>query len=309
MGKGIFKFSLCIALALLVSGCASEANKQGQIAVVDWDKAVSAHPLDKKLKTGEKILKELVQRRKDQESIARTQMLSLNKLQMLKKVSEQNYHLADINTRMLQMRVYENEKMQKQIKLYEAEADEILAARKHSIENDYQLEIFNLELALQNVMMNATQKAELENKIAQTKAVRDTRLGQLQQEKQVLVAQKAAPYLEEVKRRLAEQQSKLEQEAVAEMDGKANRDAELMKGAPNSLKQALEIMDKEIDKQQDKNSALRKTISSDIEKASVELAKKRGYGIVLNKFKVNIKADDITNDVISDLQKIKKDNK
>jgi len=309
MSKGFLKLSICMVLALLVSGCANEANKQGKIAVVNWDKAVTSHPLDSKLKTGEKILKELVQRRKDQENIARTQMTSLSKLQMLKKMSEQNYHLADINTRMLQMRAYENDKMQKQIKIYESEADEILAERKKAIEDDYQLEIFNLELVLQNAFLKKEQKADVEAKIVATKNARDMRLAQLKQEKDVIVAQKAKPYLEQVKARLAEQQAKLEQSAIAEMSSKVERDSKLMENAPNSLKQALEIMDKEIDKQQDKNSKLRKEISSDIENAAVALAKKRGYGIVLNKFKVNIKADDITDDVIGDLKKIKKDNK
>lgn len=309
MSKGFFKLSLCMVLALLVSGCANEADKQGKIAVVNWDKAVKAHPLDSKLKTGEKILKELVERRKNQENIAHAQMTSLGKLQMLKNISEQNYHLADISTRMLQMRAYENDKLQKQIKIYESEADEILAERKKIIENDYQLEIFNLELALRNVHMKKEEKAGIEGKIAQTKAARDMRLAQLEQEKEIIVAQKAKPYLEQVKDKLAKQQFKLEQEAAAEMSGKAERDAKLMETAPNSLKKALEIMDREIDKQQDKNSQMRKKISSDIEDSAVTLAKKRGYGIVLNKFKVNIKADDITDDVISDLKKIKKDNK
>ncbi|MDO4177674.1 MAG: hypothetical protein Q4D21_00655 [Phascolarctobacterium sp.] len=309
MSKDFLKISLCVVLALLVSGCANDSNKQGKIAVVNWEKAVSAHPLDAKLKTGEKILKELVQRRKYQENIARTQMSSLSKLQTLKKISEQNYHLADINTRMLQMRTYENDLLQRKIKIYESEADEMLAERKNQIEKDYQLEIFNLELKMGNVTLKPEVKAEYEKKVAETKALRDTRLAQLTQEKKVIVAQKTAPYLEQVKARLAEQEVKLQQKASAEMNSNLDRDAQLMADAPSSLKQAFEIMDKEIDKQQNKNAKLRKEISTDIEQAAVDLAKKRGYSIVFNQFKANVNADDITNDIIGDLKKIKKDNK
>ena len=306
MSKGFVKFGLYLALALLVSGCNNQTSKKTDIAVVNWEKAVNAHPMHHKLETGEKILKDLLQRREDQENLARTQMTSISKLQMLKKVSEQNYHLADINTKMIALRTYENEKLQKQIKIFEREADAILSERRNSIEKDYKLEIFNLELALQNIRMTPEQKADIEKKISEVKATRDARLAQLAEEKQVIVAQKAAPYVESVKLRLKESQDKFEQDAMLQMANTQEKDAKLLENAPNSLKQALAIMDKEIDKQQEKNNKLRKEISSDIEKSAVNLAKQRGYSVVFNQFKANVKAADITNDIISDLKNTQK---
>lgn len=308
MSKGLLKLGLGLVLTLLVFGCSNQNTKNTSIAVVNWEKAVNAHPMYHKLETGEKILKDLVKRREEQENLARTQMSSINKLQMLKKISEQNYHLADINTKMMELRTSENAKLQKQLKVYEKEADRILADRRNAIEKDYQLEIFNLELALQNVRMKPEQKADIENKISMAKAARNARLAKLAQEKQLIVAQKAAPYVESVKIRLKEEQLKLEQDAMFQMSNSKEKDNKLLGNAPNSLKQALIIMDKEIDKQQDKNKKLRKEISSDIEKAAVNLAKQRGYSIVFNQIKVNVKATDITNDVISNL-KNKQNNK
>ena len=76
--------------------------------------------------------------------------------------------------------------------------------------------------------------------------------------------------------------------------------------APQALNNALSIMDREIDKQQEKNEQLQKQINSDIESQAVRLAHERGYSIVFNKFKVNLKADDITDTVIQALKKDKK---
>ena len=306
MSKGFIKFGLCIALALLMSGCANQNSGQSKIAVVQWDKAVSAHPLDKKLKIGEGIVKDLIKRRDTQENIARTQLASVNRLQSIKRISAESYHIADINTQMIQKRTMANDLLQKQLKIYEREADEILAQRKEAIEHEYQLEIFNLELARQNTRMKQEALAENEKRVAKAKEERDLRLAQLAKEKQIIVAQKAAPYVASMQKKLQEEQSSLEGAAAQEMAASMDKDAKLLESAPNSLRKALEIMDREIDKQQEKNNKLRKEISADIEKIAVKLAKERGYAIVFNQYKANVKADDITKDIISDLKKIQK---
>ena len=79
-----------------------------------------------------------------------------------------------------------------------------------------------------------------------------------------------------------------------------------MSAAPEALNNAVTIMDKEIEKQQDKNKALREEINKDIEKFAVKLAQERGYTIVFNTYKANVSAADITNDIIAELKKTKK---
>ena len=58
-----------------------------------------------------------------------------------------------------------------------------------------------------------------------------------------------------------------------------------------------------MDKQQEKNDKLRKKINNDIESSAFKLAHERGYTIVFNKYKVNLKADDITDAVVQELKK------
>ena len=45
---------------------------------------------------------------------------------------------------------------------------------------------------------------------------------------------------------------------------------------------------------------------TDIESAVTKLARERGYSVVFHKFRVNVKADDITQDVVQELQKMQK---
>ena len=62
----------------------------------------------------------------------------------------------------------------------------------------------------------------------------------------------------------------------------------MMAAAPEALANALAVMDREIDKQQDKNNTLKKNINSDIEGLAIKLAKERGYTIVFNTYKANV---------------------
>ena len=83
------------------------------------------------------------------------------------------------------------------------------------------------------------------------------------------------------------------------------RDSELLSAAPKALNNALSVMDREIEKQQQKNDELKKQINKDIESQAVRLAHERGYTIVFNKFKVNLKAEDITDAIVQALKKKK----
>ncbi len=78
-----------------------------------------------------------------------------------------------------------------------------------------------------------------------------------------------------------------------------------MAAAPEAITKALALMDKEIKQQQEKNTALQKQIDSDIESAVVRLAKQRGYEVVFKKFKINVSAVDITDDIIAEVKKPK----
>ena len=120
----LVKISAIIAAALLISACSTNVRgPQEKIAVINWEQAVSAHPQYAKLEQGEKILQDLLNKRKGQEELAKAQLSSLNKLRSLRQLSQQSFMEADFNTRMVEQREIENAKLQKFVAQAEAEAD------------------------------------------------------------------------------------------------------------------------------------------------------------------------------------------
>lgn len=305
--KRLGKIGAIIAAALLISACSPNVQRQQEkIAVVNWKQAVSAHPDYAKLTQGEKILADLMSKRKAQEGLAKAQLSSLNKLRGLRQVSQQSFLTADFNTQMVNLRERENIKTQQFIAQAESEVDAELAPRKKEIEDAYQLRIFNLRAVLEAVKMKPLERKAVEQELSAAQHERGGRIAALQAERKQMLDARVQPYIAESKARLADEAAKLHARLEGELEAPDVRDKELLKAAPEALNKALSIMDREIDKQQEKNEQLKKQINSDIESQAVRLAHERGYTIVFNKFKVNLKAEDITDAIVQALKKDKK---
>ena len=115
MDRGsIKKLGLLVAGILLLSAC-GKAPAVGpgteKIAVLDWQRAESSHPEYKKLEQGQKLLKDLLEKRKAQEELGHAQLGSLDRLRALRKLSESSYWQADFNTHMVELRERENKKL------------------------------------------------------------------------------------------------------------------------------------------------------------------------------------------------------
>lgn len=304
VGKRLGKIAAVAAAALLISACGvSSLGQQDKIAVVNWERAVSEHPQYGKLKQGEGVLKDLLGKRQGQEKLAQAQMGSLNKLRNLRQLSEQSYLTADFNTRMVEQREIENKKLQSFIAAAEKEAAEQLAPRKKEIEDSYQLKIFNLRALLESVRLKRDERQALERELQETQHERGRRVMELEREQRALVDAKVRPYMMQMQQRMAQAADAYRSKMQEQLSDKNVRDKELMSAAPKALQNALAIMDREIAKQQDKNDQLKQQINKDIESQTVRLAYERGYTIVFNQYKVNLKAEDITDLVVKNLNK------
>ena len=294
--------AVCAAV-LLVSACGgSISGHQEKIAVIDWDKAVAGHPDYGQLQQGEKIFKDLTVKRRNQEKISHMQLDSLGKLRQLKDVSQRNFLLADLNTRMVEQQERENAKLQKFLAKTGQEADALIAERKKAVEDQYSLELFNLRLELENVHMKPQDREAVREKLAETRARREAELAGLMQERRAYMDSRMKPYVEEMRRRLGDFHKQQQEQMLQKLEEAEKKDSSMLAGAPAALNNALSIMDREIDRQQDKNDRLRRKIGGDIESIAVKLAHERSYTIVFNKYKANIKADDITEDIVSQLK-------
>ncbi len=300
----LVKISAIIAAALLISACSTNVRgPQEKIAVINWEQAVSAHPQYAKLEQGEKILQDLLNKRKGQEELAKAQLSSLNKLRSLRQLSQQSFMEADFNTRMVEQREIENAKLQKFAAQAEAEADAQLAERKKNIEEAYKLKLFNLRAILEAVKMKPDERQAVEKQLQELQKERGAQVAELQAEKRRLVDAKVLPYKAEAEQRMRDMAQQQHAQAMQQLKSPEERDKEMLDAAPKALNNALSIIDREIDKQQEKNDSLKKQINQDIESQAVKLAHERGYTIVFNKFRVNMKAEDITAAIIKALKK------
>lgn len=300
----LVKISAIIAAALLISACSTNIRgPQEKIAVINWEQAVSAHPQYAKLEQGEKILQDLLNKRKGQEELAKAQLSSLNKLRSLRQLSQQSFMEADFNTRMVEQREIENAKLQKFAAQTEAEADAQLAERKKNIEEAYKLKLFNLRAILEAVKMKPDERQAVEKQLQELQKERGAQIAELQAEKRRLVDAKVLPYKAEAEQRMRDMAQQQHAQAMQQLKSPEERDKEMLDAAPKALNNALSIIDREIDKQQEKNDSLKKQINQDIESQAVKLAHERGYTIVFNKFRVNMKAEDITAAIIKALKK------
>lgn len=300
----LVKISAIIAAALLISACSTNVRgPQEKIAVINWEQAVSAHPQYAKLEQGEKILQDLLNKRKGQEELAKAQLSSLNKLRSLRQLSQQSFMEADFNTRMVEQREIENAKLQKFVAQAEAEADSKLAERKKNVEEAYKLKIFNLRAILETVKMKPDERQAVEKQLQELQKERGAQIAKLQAEKRRLVDAKVLPYKAEAEQRMRDMAQQQHAQAMQQLKSPEERDKEMLDAAPKALNNALSIIDREIDKQQEKNDSLKKQINQDIESQAVKLAHERGYTIVFNKFRVNMKAEDITAAIIKALKK------
>lgn len=300
----LVKISAIIAAALLISACSTNVRgPQEKIAVINWEQAVSAHPQYAKLEQGEKILQDLLNKRKGQEELAKAQLSSLNKLRSLRQLSQQSFMEADFNTRMVEQREIENAKLQKFVAQAEADADNQLAARKKDVEDAYKLKLFNLRALLEAVKMKPDERQAVEKQLQELQKERGAQIAELQAEKRRLVDAKVLPYKAEAEQRMRDMAQQQHAQAIQQLKSPEERDKEMLDAAPKAFNNALSIIDREIDKQQEKNDSLKKQINQDIESQAVKLAHERGYTIVFNKFRVNMKAEDITAAIIKALKK------
>lgn len=300
----LVKISAIIAAALLISACSTNVRgPQEKIAVINWEQAVSAHPQYAKLEQGEKILQDLLNKRKGQEELAKAQLSSLNKLRSLRQLSQQSFMEADFNTRMVEQREIENAKLQKFVAQAEADADNQLAARKKDVEDAYKLKLFNLRALLEAVKMKPDERQAVEKQLQELQKERGAQIAELQAEKRRLVYAKVLPYKAEAEQRIRDMAQQQHAQAIQQLKSPEERDKEMLDAAPKAFNNALSIIDREIDKQQEKNDSLKKQINQDIESQAVKLAHERGYTIVFNKFRVNMKAEDITAAIIKAMKK------
>ena len=296
---------IILIVVLLTAACGHDPGGKDKIAVIDWDKAFSAHPKQTVLKQGEAELQKLLRYREEQAEIAKTQIAGLTRLQQLKQNSKANFLDAGFQTQMYAAEAKERKKL---LDAYDAavkEADAALAEQEKELEDAYQLKILNLRLRLEAIKMRPAEREVVQNELNQVQSEREQQRQQILAAKNKIIGTKMEPLVAETQARLKQHAEQLQQEMQGHMSGVLSKDQSDLAKVPEALTKAMAAIDKQADKLQESNEKLRAGIRNDIESNVIKLAHERQYTIVFHSVKVNIKADDITDDVVKALQNMK----
>lgn len=133
----------------------------------------------------------------------------LKKLQELKNRSEENYTVADSNTRMVELRGREMAMLKKYRAQVEQEAEDQIAAQKKQLEEEYQLRMFNLRMQLDSLKMRSKNREQLEAEIEDLRLEREARLAVLEERKQNYVNLKMKAYRQAMQQRLDAEAARL----------------------------------------------------------------------------------------------------
>lgn len=296
---------IILIVVLLTAACGHDPGGKDKIAVIDWDKAFSAHPKQTVLKQGEAELQKLLRYREEQAEIAKTQIAGLTRLQQLKQNSKANFMDAGFQTQMYAAEAKERKKL---LDAYDAavkEADAALAEQEKELEDAYQLKILNFRLRLEAIKMRPAEREVVQNELNQVQSEREQQRQQILAEKNKIIGAKMEPLVAETQARLKQHAEQMQQEMQGDMSGVLSKDQSDLAKVPEALTKAMAAIDKQADKLQESNEKLRAGILNDIESNVIKLAHERQYTIVFHSVKVNIKADDITDDVVKALQNMK----
>lgn len=296
---------IILIVVLLTAACGHDPGGKDKIAVIDWDKAFSAHPKQTVLKQGEAELQKLLRYREEQAEIAKTQIAGLTRLQQLKQNSKANFMDAGFQTQMYAAEAKERKKL---LDAYDAavkEADAALAGQEKELEDAYQLKILNFRLRLEAIKMRPAEREVVQNELNQVQSEREQQRQQILAAKNKIIGAKMEPLVVETQARLKQHAEQLQQEMQGDMSGVLSKDQSDLAKVPEALTKAMAAIDKQADKLQESNEKLRAGIRNDIESNVIKLAHERQYTIVFHSVKVNIKADDITDDVVKALQNMK----
>ena len=296
---------IILIVVLLTAACGHDPGGKDKIAEKEWDKAFSAHPKQTVLKQGEAELQKLLRYREEQAEIAKTQIAGLTRLQQLKQNSKANFLDAGFQTQMYAAEAKERKKL---LDAYDAavkEADAALAEQEKELEDAYQLKILNFRLRLEAIKMRPAEREVVQNELNQVQSEREQQRQQILAAKNKIIGTKMEPLVAETQARLKQHAEQLQQEMQGDMSGVLSKDQSDLAKVPEALTKAMAAIDKQADKLQESNEKLRAGIRNDIESNVIKLAHERQYTIVFHSVKVNIKADDITDDVVKALQNMK----
>lgn len=293
-----------LVVSLLVSACGFlPGNPADQLAVIDWQKAVSVHPRYEALQKAKAELEEVVKFRSEQAEQGKRQIILLNKLVEIKQSGKQSYLAADYATRLAEREAQERAKLSFAAKGARQAADEIVAAEHSKVLEAYQLPILNLRLKLENVKLTTEQRAALKQELEATVNRQYNELEMIEKRRQAIISEKLAAQKSASLENLRSYASDLKTVMSGEQLTTVKADEEKLGQGPKELAKLMASLDKQVEIKQKNYERLRKEIDADVQSALLKVLNGRKDVLVVKKPLVNLTAVDLTEKVCTELKK------
>ena len=296
---------------LLLGGCGFSQAKlpweqeKPRFAVVDWDKLVQQHPKYKEWKHQQETLETAKWLRQRQMENGRQQLELLGKMKNIKNLGADQFKRAQISAKMAEKQSQENDLLRKKREALETEAEAQVKQDREAVEEKYRIPLFNLRLKLGSIKMTEeAQKAVLQEQ-DELLAKRQKDLDEVNAKKEAWLQQKLGADIAASQARLQAYAKELADQVIQEQTGfKLGPKGLAASPGKEQLDKLLASMDKQIQKQESDEQALKDDIDSDILSAIKKIKLTRKDTLIFRNPRANISADDITDQVSSEVQKI-----
>ncbi len=301
---------LCTACFFLVACAGQKAGQTENIAIVDTSKAMAAHVLYPVWQNAVSSRESTLRLKDSHVRMAQSQAALINKMQQLGEQGHNTFMQADYTVRMTEARLAEREMLEKQRRQEKERIDAALSSKVAAIEEEYRLPLFNLKVRIESInpvrRSRDDIKAEKEKLIAEAAllmAEKAQKINAVYQEGDILLEAAMKGYEEEANRRLSKRAEELRDELSASGRERQRTSDERLAGIPETFSKGIAAIDKQLVEQQLLADKLYNKIYDDIKSQVARIATQKKYTVVFSDVRVNIKATDITDEVIAGLPK------
>lgn len=298
-----------VLFLLLLTACSKDINSQAEteaIGIVDSEKAFKAHKLYSAWQMA--VESELSTQRLKESHIemTRKQALAIDKLQELQQAGRQSFFQADFAVRMSEAHLVEREKLKEIERTERLRISKYMETRFAAIEEEYKLPLFNLKTRIESLKPapRMREQAEQERKemiaeLTALQAEKHQKLNALHQESDELLAQAMKSHEEQAVARLQALSSTIYNETAASNSAKLLQQRQLLADIPEAYDKTIASLEKQLLEQKAAKDKLYARIYEDISSHAIKIAKQKNLATVLTNIKYNIKAQDITDEVIA----------
>ncbi len=301
---------LLCALSALLTACAAGKSDgaRDNVAILDMPKAIKAHVLYPAWQGALNSQAATQKLKENHIKLAQSQALFINKMQQLGETGHSTFLQADYTVRMSEARLKERETLEQQRRQEKERIDTGLQGKIAAVEEEYRLPIFNLKVRIESInpvrRSREEFKAEKEKMIVEMTKLQEEKAKKLEaiyQEGDILLAKAMQSYEDAANQRLAEYAKTLHRELAEAGQMRQKTSDERLASIPETFSKSIASIDKQLVEQKLLADKLEARIMDDVKSQAARVAVAKKYTIVLSEIKMNIKAADITDEVIAGL--------